>query len=602
MKLQALFDDLLASLYAGNPDAIAVYDRDGRLVTCNDAALQLSGYVDREAVLGTHISQHVYSKDSERARQAFAAALAGHTRHIETTIRDGNGVIIPVEVYLFPAQAKGSIAGVFVQARDRVALHEAERSMGLNQERFRSLFEYHPDAIMALGSDGRISRVNVGLEAATGYYGEQIITKAWTEIIAPECREEAASAFRSAVGGEATEFDSFLLDRLGNRIDVQLKLVPLRVGETVEGAYAIAKDVVAQRSAERMIAEQSERIRELYLVAAAQGESSQQIDKTIALGCRLFGFDCGYVTRFDDVTISIVNAVGDDAGVGVGAVYPKDSALSRLLVGERQAIFIPDLDEPPWDSDPARPTAPWRSYFATKLKVHNRDFGALVFAGDHPHAGVPETDRDLIQLMSLFVAAALERTQHAERMQQLAFFDALTGLPNRVLFDDRIKQTMSVAKRYNRGFAVMYLDLDDFKTINDRFGHLAGDLVLKAVAERLILALRESDTVARFGGDEFVILQPVVNGASDAADLARKIISSMQEPVNVNGADYAVHTSVGIALYPYDGLTAEELMDRADRALYRAKRAGRNRWTFFNDDAPLKEWPASQHKKVTERR
>src|SRR5579884_4092589 len=141
MKLQALFDDLLASLYAGNPDAIAVYDRDGRLVTCNDAALQLSSYVDREAVLGTHISQHVYSKDSERACQAFAAALAGHTRHIETTIRDGNGVIIPVEVYLFPAQAKGSIAGVFVQARDRVALHEAERSMGLNQERFRSLFE-----------------------------------------------------------------------------------------------------------------------------------------------------------------------------------------------------------------------------------------------------------------------------------------------------------------------------------------------------------------------------------------------------------------------------------------------------------------------------
>jgi diguanylate cyclase (GGDEF)-like protein/PAS domain S-box-containing protein len=474
--------------------------------------------------------------------------------------------------------------------------------MGLSQERFRSLFEYHPDAIVALRSDGCISRVNVGMEAATGYYGEQLINKPWTQIIAPECRDEAASAFALAVRGEATEFDSFLLDRLGNRIDVQMNLVPLCAGEIVEGAYAIAKNVVAQRSAERAMAEQSERIRELYLVAAAQAEPAEQIDKTIALGCRLFGFDYGYVTQFDDVTISILNAVGEGTAVRAGAVYPKESALSRHLIGDRQTIFIPDLDEPPWNSDPARSTAPWRSYFATKLKVHKREFGALVFAARHPHAGVPETDLDVIQLMSLFVTAALERAQHAERMEQLAFFDALTGLPNRVLFDDRIKQTMGVAKRYNRGFAIMYLDLDDFKTINDRFGHLAGDLVLKSVADRLIVALRDSDTVARFGGDEFVVLQPVVNGASDSADLAKRIIDAMQAPFTINGEDYPVHTSVGIALYPQDGLTTEELMDGADRALYRAKRSGRNRWMFFNDRTQLNEWPALLHKKPKEHR
>jgi diguanylate cyclase (GGDEF)-like protein/PAS domain S-box-containing protein len=592
MDLQALFDDLPASLYAGNPDAIAVYDRDGRLVACNDAALHLSGAANREELLGTHIGMHVHRNDAARAEQAFSGALAGRTQHVETTIRHGSGTIVPVEVYLFPARVNGAIAGVFAQGRDRVALREAERAIALNQERFRSLFEYHPDAIMALRCDGRISRVNVGLEAATGYYGEQLINKPWTEIIAPECREQAEKAFGLAARGETTEFDSFVIDRLGNRIDVQMNLVPLRAGETIEGAYAIAKNVVAQRSAERVIAEQSERIRELYLVAAAQGEPEEQIEKTIALGCRLFGFDYGYVTRFDDVTISILNAVGDGAGIRAGSVYPKERALSRLVAGDAQMIFIPDLDEPPWNDDPARFTAPWRSYFATKLKVRNRDFGALVFAARHPHDPVPDTDRDLIQLMSLFVAAALERAQHAERMEQLAFFDALTGLPNRVLFDDRIKQTMGAAKRYKRGFAIMYLDLDDFKTINDRFGHLAGDLVLKAVAERLLMALRESDTVARFGGDEFVILQPVVNGAGDAADLAKRIVSSMQAPFDVNGADYIVHTSVGIALYPRDGLTAEELMDRADRALYRAKRAGRNRWEFFNDGAALKEWPA----------
>jgi diguanylate cyclase (GGDEF)-like protein len=196
---------------------------------------------------------------------------------------------------------------------------------------------------------------------------------------------------------------------------------------------------------------------------------------------------------------------------------------------------------------------------------------------------IGDLDRDLLQLMSLFVAAALERAAHAERIQQLAFYDALTGLPNRVLFGDRITQAMNAAKRYKRGFAVMYLDLDNFKAINDRYGHPVGDLVLRGVAERLVLALRESDTIARFGGDEFVILQPVVNAAGDAADLAKKVVEAMQAPFTIENVDHVVHTSIGIALFPQDGNTPDELMDRADRALYRAKHAGRNRWLFFSE-------------------
>ena len=598
MQTQPFLAGLLASLYDGNPDAIAVYDRDGALVSCNACALQLTGYT-LDQMRGTTFESHVFVRDRDRVREAFQTALAGFTEHFETTIREQSGNIVPVEVYLFPARNGDEIVGVFAQARDTVALHSAERSLTLNQERFRSLFEYHPDAIMALKSSGHISRVNVALEATTGYYGEQLINKPWTEIIAPECRDEADDVFRLASRGEATECDSFLLDRLGNRIDVQLKLVPLRVGEEIDGAYAIAKNVVAQRSAERAIALQGERIRELYVAASARGESSEaQLNNTLAIGCRMFGFDYGYVTRFDDLTIAILNAVGEGTGVKAGSVYPKDSALSRYLMHDRETLFIPDLDEPPWDIDPARGTAPWRSYFATKLVVNNRDFGALVFAGRMPRSqGIEELDRDLLQLMSLFVSAAIERTQHAERIEQLAFFDALTGLPNRVLFTDRIRQAMGAAKRYNRGFAVMYLDLDNFKEINDQFGHSVGDLVLKGIADRLLATLRESDTVARFGGDEFVILQPVVNGAGDASDLARKIIATMQEPVAIDGFNNAVHTSIGIALYPQDAVAADDLMDRADRALYRAKRAGRNRWLFFNDDTQRKDWPSSRPRK-----
>jgi diguanylate cyclase (GGDEF)-like protein/PAS domain S-box-containing protein len=584
MQTELRLADLLASLYEGCPDAIAVYDRNGYMVACNAAACQLSGY-DSSEMAGTHYSRHIQREDRKIVGEAFASALSGFIEHFETVLRGNAGSQVPIEVHLFPASHQGEVLGVFAQAHDMLALRAAEQSLELNQQRFRSLFEYPPDAIMALRTDGSVSRVNVALEATTGIYGEQIIGKMWSELIAPECREQARDAFQLVSRGEAIEFDSFLLDRIGNRIDVQMKLVPLRVSDCVDGAYAIAKNVMAQRSAERAIALQGERIRELYLAAATRADSVEaQIDHTLALGCRLFGFDCAYLTRFDDATIVILNAVGDGSAVSAGSVFAKEQALSRHLIGERQTLFIADLNESPWDEDPARDTAPWRSYFATKLRVGDRDFGALVFAARRPRqGGIPDLDRDLLQLMALFVAAALERAQHAERIEQLAFYDSLTGLPNRVLFNDRIRQTVAAAKRYRRGFAVMYLDLDEFKEINDRYGHPVGDLVLKAVADRLVATLRESDTVARFGGDEFVILQPVVNGPNDAADLARKITEALQTPLEIDGVQRVVHTSIGIALYPQDASTTDDLMDRSDRALYRAKRAGRNRWQFFNE-------------------
>ncbi|HKU68384.1 MAG TPA: sensor domain-containing diguanylate cyclase [Candidatus Baltobacteraceae bacterium] len=551
MQTHLVLAELLTSLYEGCPDAIAVYDREGRFVSGNPAAQHLSA-ASETVMAGTHYHTHIRRSDHETVDEVFASVLAGFVGHFETMMRTGSGGQVPVEVHLFPAMQGGEVVGVFAQAHDMIALRAAEESLELNQQRFRSLFEYHPDAIMALKSNGAISRVNVALEAATGFYGEQLIGKEWIDLIAPECRDAALDAFRLTSRGEAIEFDSYLLDRLGNRIDVQMKLVPLRVGDRIDGAYAIAKNVTAQRSAERAIALQGERIRELYLVAAARGESIEtQIESTLSLGCRLFGFDYGYLARFDDTTVHVLSAVGGGSKAAAGAVYPKS--------------------EPPWGA-----------HFAASLSAGEREF-ALVFASDDSRTAiVPDLDRDLLHLMALFVAAALERAEHAERIEQLAFYDSLTGLPNRVLFSDRIRQTIGAAKRYNRGFAVMYLDLDAFKEINDRFGHPAGDLVLKAVAERLVAALRESDTVARFGGDEFVILQPVVNGSSDAADLARKIVSAMQVPLQIADFEQAVYTSVGVALYPQHGTTADELMEHADHALYRAKGAGRNQWQFYS--------------------
>lgn len=582
MDTRLLPADLPASLFYENPDAIAVYDRAGFFVACNAAVLAITG-CSREQFAGTRYVDYVAAPHRPRVEEAFRSALDGYTDRFEGVIRDRSGGAVPVDVYAFPVRLDGAIAGVFLQARDTAALRSAEHPLEVNQERFRSLFEYHSDAIAAIKLDGTISRVNVALEAATGRHGEDLVGRVWTDVLAPASRHAAEDGIRLAHRGETVEFDAQLLDRVGNPIDVALKLVPLRVGEHVEGAYAIARDVTAQRAAEHAMTLQGERIRQLYLAAATRGQSlDAQIENTLALGCRLFGFDYGYITRFKDAAVVIQSAAGEGAGVRAGMLFPKRNALSRLVEGERQSLFIPDLDEPPWNTDPARYSAPWRCYYAAKLVVNGGDYGALVFAGRAPHrGGLAQLDRDLLEMMALFISAAIERSMHAERIEQLAFYDALTGLPNRALFADRMEQTLTAAKRYNRGFSVMYLDLDAFKEINDRYGHPAGDLLLRSVAERLMAICRESDTIARFGGDEFVVLQPVVNGAADAADLAGKIVEGMQQPFTINGNECVAHTSIGIALFPNDGVTAEDLMEHADRALYRAKRAGRNRLQFY---------------------
>jgi len=581
----AVLREVVASLYEDTPDAVVLYDHEGNLVAANESARALAGY-EMSSFVGESFRRHVPARDLPRIEVAMQTALGGGTDHFDTTVRHRDGDLIPVECYVFPAKLKGETIGVFVQARDLVALRSAEESLSVNQQKFRSLFEYHPDGIMEIKHAGTISRVNVALESETGFYGEQMVGKPWTELIAPEYRDRADNAMHRAMRGEAIELDSLLLDRFGNRIDVQLKFVPLHVGREIRGAYAIFKNIVAQKRAEREIATQSDRIRRLYLAAALRGRSvDHEIEATLSLGLELFGFDQGYVKCIEGEHVHVRYAVGEGA-VQAGIVYPLQSTLARHLNDDCPELFIEDMNAPEWVNDPARAGSPWRSYFALRLVIDGKPYGVLAFAGRRPRVdGMDQRDRDLLQLMGLFVTAAIERAEQKARIEQLAFNDALTGLPNRVLFNDRILQTLATAKRYGRDFAVMYADLDNFKAINDGFGHATGDAVLQRVAERLRSVVRESDTVARFGGDEFVILQPIVEVETDAADLARKLNFAMQEPVVIDGVSHSVHISVGIALYPSDATTIEGLMEAADRALYTAKREGRNRWCFADADA-----------------
>ena len=176
-----------------------------------------------------------------------------------------------------------------------------------------------------------------------------------------------------------------------------------------------------------------------------------------------------------------------------------------------------------------------------------------------------------------------ERRQAEERALHIADHDALTGLPNRRLLDDRLTQALALSKRNRKLSAAMFVDLDRFKTINDTLGHAVGDVVLKEVADRLVGQLRVGDTVCRVGGDEFLVVLPEIKRASDAAHVARKVIENLSAPIVVDGHDVTVTPSIGIAIYPDDGRDAEALIRNADAAMYHVKETGRANYQFFTD-------------------
>jgi two-component system, cell cycle response regulator len=169
-----------------------------------------------------------------------------------------------------------------------------------------------------------------------------------------------------------------------------------------------------------------------------------------------------------------------------------------------------------------------------------------------------------------------EARDHGKMLESLALNDPLTGLANRRLLADRMAVALVHARRNKSAMAVVYLDLDGFKEINDTLGHGAGDMLLKMVAERLVATVREEDTVARLGGDEFIIALWHVSGTDHAATVASKVIGAVSQPYDIEGKSVSITTSAGVGIYPVHGTDAETLMKSADLALYEAKHAGKN--------------------------
>jgi diguanylate cyclase (GGDEF)-like protein/PAS domain S-box-containing protein len=194
-----------------------------------------------------------------------------------------------------------------------------------------------------------------------------------------------------------------------------------------------------------------------------------------------------------------------------------------------------------------------------------------------------DQDGDVTGAVVAFHDVSAARIKSLE-MAHLAHHDVLTNLPNRILFNDRLTQALSLAERQGKQLALMFVDLDHFKKINDSLGHEVGDKLLQSIAGRLVACMRRTDTVCRLGGDEFVILLSQVEHAEDAAISARNVLRALSKPHLINNKSLDIHVSVGVSTYPDDGGNAETLISKADTAMYEAKRQGRNNYQFFRPD------------------
>lgn len=415
------------------------------------------------------------------------------------------------------------------------------------QVNYASLFANSDEAIVLFATDGSTVNENPAARALFRRSPDEPAGRTFLKQFSSQDTPEARAAFERALSGESERLETSIVGDEETAIPVEVGIFPAAdaVG-TIVGIFQVARDLRAARFAEQLMFKDHERFRSLF---------EHNLDPVMFLDIG------GMVDRVNSMFEDLTRTRGED-------IIRKSwtEILSPEAHDEAQEIFSRALGGEPQQFE----TTLLPASSSTSIPVRIKHVPLWV-------------DGEVIGTSVVIKNIATERIT-SEHMQRLAFHDALTGLPNRALFGDRLIQHIANAKRYNHPFSMMFLDLDGFKLINDRYGHATGDNILRAFGERLLSIMRESDTFARLGGDEFAILQPLIAVPEDAEALAQKLIDALAEPFAIDDESLSVGLSVGVAVFPWHGADDTTLFRAADRALYEAKSSGKN---TFRLAAPL---------------
>jgi|GEM_PF-262148 len=433
------------------------------------------------------------------------------------------------------------IAGeIFVSALERA---RSERAMRSSEHRYRTLVERMREGLAQVDNEGTVQFVNDRFCEMVGYSRDELVGRSLEELLLAFPEDGAVMRSKSELRqqGISDQYEIRVRRKDGVVIWVEIGGAPVfDAGGNVVGSIGVHNDVTQRHAAEEALRESEERYR---LMAE---NSTDLISRTAARGRILYA------------SPAIRTLLGYEPSEMLG-----HSVFEFVVPADHDALRRTTLA---LQSNGAATTFTYRAL--------RRD-GSAVWFETTSRALIASDTGEVEEIVSVSRDIS-ERRRAEEQIEYQAYHDALTGLPNRLLFRDRLTVALAHAKRMRTPLAVMFLDLDSFKYVNDTLGHSVGDELLKLVAGRLTEALREEDTIARMGGDEFTILLANLSSADHAPVIAQKLLDSVAQPLRVEGHELFVTTSVGIALYPGDGESAEALLQSADNAMYRAKEAGRN--------------------------
>jgi diguanylate cyclase (GGDEF)-like protein/PAS domain S-box-containing protein len=463
-------------------------------------------------------------------------------------------------------------------------IRTAEAALAELEERrlqFRSVFSQNPDTIGVYDREGTLLHGNRASLSLLGASDVPLIGRHVSKHVADDEIERCERAFAEAVAGRACALDTAFVASDGTRIAVNVNFFPRIEHERVTGVIGVAKDIRPLREAQASARDRSERIAELYELSASTGASwDRQIEQTMNVAARRLGFECGVLGEIRGERLASIGSIGS-ADFAVGTSRPLADTLARHAIASGDLWYSADLRQSPDGSDAAGRPRPWRAVVVVPLEIEGTTYGTFALGSAEPRTiPLSDGDRHYLRLVAALLASGIARAQHERNLDALAFFDRLTGLPNRTLLDHTLAGLIGASERERGSLCVLYVDLDRFKAVNDAGGHAAGDTVLRIAASRMQSCVRADDTVARIGGDEFVVVLSRSNGRAGANALALRLIDAMEKPFPIDGYSHEISASIGISIYGEDGTDARTLLARADEALYRAKRGGRSRLEF----------------------
>lgn len=439
------------------------------------------------------------------------------------------------------------------------------------------------DAICVVDKEGYFVFASPACERVFGYSADEMIGRVMIDMVYPPDRERTLQAARDIMSGNSKpNFENRYLRKDGQIVHI---LWSARWSEEDQVRIAVAHDISERKRSESLqaalfaISEAAHSTTDLpglfQQVHMIVGELLPAIHFSVVLHNQQTG-ELSFPYRADERQQASAAYAPDAEVFGTEVIR---SGKTLLLSAETLAQQPEHLRKLHFDS---------LYWLGVPLNSHQGTIGALIVQSH----SLAEKDKELLQFVSTQVATAIERQQMISHLQFMAQYDQLTGLPNRALLSDRLQLALARAQREQLQLALLFLDLDKFKQVNDTLGHAAGDLLLQLVAERIQQCLRAMDTVARFAGDEFVVLLEDFRSPDHAAMIAEKIRKALNQPFDIQGQSQRVLPSIGIALYPQHAADSQQLLHQADNAMYLAKKNGGNRYQlgqgqYLDCDAPL---------------